>query len=91
MFKKFQQKIIDLMENIPLAPSPASSNSTAGGVFGPNATQNTFQNTPIHADMSIAGGVNPPKKKQKKSKKYPKIKSRFPVARRPLSNMSQTF
>lgn len=91
MFNKFQQKVKYLMENIPtLAPSPAQSNSTSGGAFGPNATQDTFSNTSIKGDMSIAGGVNPTKKKYKKSKKGIK-KNKFPVIKRPLSNMANQF
>jgi hypothetical protein len=91
MFNKFQLKVKYLMENIPtLAPSPATSNSTSGGAFGPNATQDSFANSSIKGDMSIAGGVNPPKKKYKKSKKGIK-KNKFPVIRRPLTNMVNNF
>jgi hypothetical protein len=78
MFDKFQQTILNILEDVAAAPSPATSNSTGGGTFGPNATQNTFNNSSIKGDMSIAGGVNPKKKK----KKF------FPIARRPLNRKS---
>jgi hypothetical protein len=76
MFNKFQQKIKNIIEDV-------SSNSTSGGVFGPNATQDTFSSTPIKVDMAIAGGSNPPKKKYKKSKKRLK-KPFFPIIKRNL-------
>ena len=74
MFNKFQQTILKLTEDVSVAPSPATSNSIGGGAFGPNATQNTFANSSIKGDMSIAGGVNPKKKNKK-----------FKLARRPLN------
>lgn len=70
MFKNFQLKIKNLMED----------NSVGGGALGPNATENTFQNTPIKGDMAIAGGINP---KKKKKKPY------FPIAKRPLNKIKK--
>jgi hypothetical protein len=69
MFNKFQDKIKNLMED----------NSVGGGALGPNATENTFENTPIKTDMAIAGGVNPKKKK----------KPHFPVQKRPLNKIKK--
>jgi len=83
MFNKFQAKISKILEDV-------TSNSIGGGVFGPSAAEGgTFSKTPIIGDMSIAGGINPQKRKKKKTKKGALGWKKTPkVIRRPLDYMS---
>jgi hypothetical protein len=90
MFNKFQQKLKKLSENTSSTSFAATSNSTSGGVFGPNATENSFSSTPIKVDMAIAGGIKPLKKRKKKSKSKIK-KPFFPIARRAIETTGKEF
>ena len=78
MFNKFQHLISTILE-IVAAPSPPTSNSTAGGTLGPNATSiDSFKNSSIYADMSITGGTKPKRKKKKNKSFFPVTKRKFP-------------
>jgi hypothetical protein len=91
MLDKFQQKVNYLLKNSPKLVIPEDNSAGAGGAFGSNVSDSTFQNTPIKVDMCVAGGTAPPKKKYKKSKKNVRKNSKFPVIKRPLSNMANQF
>jgi hypothetical protein len=78
MFNKFQTLISNILEMMDAAPSPPESNSTSGGVYGPNATSiDTIKDAPTNYLMSIGGGVKPRRRKKKKSF-FPVAKRKFP-------------
>jgi hypothetical protein len=93
MFKQFQQKIINILEQVGMAPSPATSNSTGGGALGPNATSLDTLNDASVRDtmavaMAVAGGTEPPKKGRRKKSKN-RLKKPFPMVKRNFP--SKTF
>ena len=85
MFKKFQEKICKLLEDV-------SANSVGGGVFGPAAAEGgTFETTPVRYDMALFGGVKPTKGRRKKNKKSGRGWKKTPknIIRRPISTIAK--
>jgi hypothetical protein len=86
MFKKFQEKISHLLEDM-------AANSVGGGAFGPAAAEGgTFDTTPVRYDMALFGGVKPSKGgRKKKHKKGGKGWKKTPknIIRRPINIIAQ--
>jgi hypothetical protein len=85
MFKKFQEKISKLLEDV-------SSNSVGGGSFGPAAAEGgTFETTPVRYDMALFGGVKSNKGRRKRHKRSGKGWKRTPknIIRRPINTIAK--
>jgi hypothetical protein len=87
MFKQFQQKVINILEQVAMV---AASNSTGGGALGPNATSlDALNGASVRDTMAVAGGTEPPKKGRRKKSKNKLKKPFFPMVKRNLP--SKTF
>lgn len=85
MFKKFQEKISKLLEDV-------SANSVGGGAFGPAAAEGgTFETTPVRYDMALFGGVKPTKSRRKRHKKGGRGWKKTPknIIRRPINTIAK--